>query len=216
MGLHNRLDNNQWFSWPIQIPTTLLTKFKYDRSFATSQICQLFRFNYFLYLNALNWRRSLHNIGQSTDNLAASCSYFTISHQLFFRITVECSPEKSLSRRFWKISKIKRYNGNHLLQARKKISTNLPNSKSLHIYHGHHYHPVKKCLIRNFCLVRIFLYSVRIRENTDQKKPRIWTIFTQCTVYKYVYVFHSTTVTTYVSSPPSMKPNLMLWAGLSS
>ena len=30
-----------------------------------------------------------------------------------------------------------------------------------------------------FFLVRIFLYSVRIQENTDQKKLRIWTIFTQ-------------------------------------
>ena len=28
-------------------------------------------------------------------------------------------------------------------------------------------------------LVRIFLYSVRIQENTDQKKLRIWTLFTQ-------------------------------------
>ena len=28
-------------------------------------------------------------------------------------------------------------------------------------------------------LVRVFLYSVRIQENTDQKKLRIWTLFTQ-------------------------------------
>ena len=31
-----------------------------------------------------------------------------------------------------------------------------------------------------FFLVRIFLYSVRIQGNTDQKKLRIWTLFTQC------------------------------------
>ena len=31
-----------------------------------------------------------------------------------------------------------------------------------------------------FFLVRIFLYSIRIQENTDQKKLRIWTLFTQC------------------------------------
>ena len=29
-------------------------------------------------------------------------------------------------------------------------------------------------------LVRIFPYLVKIRENTDQKKLCIWTIFTQC------------------------------------
>ena len=31
-----------------------------------------------------------------------------------------------------------------------------------------------------FFLVRIFLYLVRMRENTDQKKLRIWTLSTQC------------------------------------
>ena len=31
-----------------------------------------------------------------------------------------------------------------------------------------------------FFLVFIFLYSVRIQENTDKKKLRIWTFFTQC------------------------------------
>ena len=39
----------------------------------------------------------------------------------------------------------------------------------------------EKCPNMEFFLVRIFLYSVRIiRENTDQKKIRIWTLFTQC------------------------------------
>ena len=31
-----------------------------------------------------------------------------------------------------------------------------------------------------FFLVHIFLYSDRIQENTNQKKLRIWTLFTQC------------------------------------
>ena len=34
-----------------------------------------------------------------------------------------------------------------------------------------------------FFLVRIFLYSVRTQENTDKKKPRIWTLFTQWSIY---------------------------------
>ena len=33
----------------------------------------------------------------------------------------------------------------------------------------------KSVQIRSFFLVRIFLYSDRIHENTDQKKLRIWT-----------------------------------------
>ena len=31
------------------------------------------------------------------------------------------------------------------------------------------------------------LYSVRIQENANQKKPRIWTLFTQC-FYKFCYI----------------------------
>ena len=38
----------------------------------------------------------------------------------------------------------------------------------------------KSVQIRIFFLVRIFLYSVQILKNTDQKKIRIWTHFTQC------------------------------------
>ena len=38
----------------------------------------------------------------------------------------------------------------------------------------------EKCPNTEFFLVCIFPYSVRIRENTDQKKLRTWTIFTQC------------------------------------
>ena len=34
-----------------------------------------------------------------------------------------------------------------------------------------------------FFLVRIFPYSIRIRENTDQKKLHIWTLFTQLKWY---------------------------------
>ena len=29
-------------------------------------------------------------------------------------------------------------------------------------------------------LIGIFLYSVRVQENTDQKELRIWALFTQC------------------------------------
>ena len=39
----------------------------------------------------------------------------------------------------------------------------------------------KKC--PSVFLDRIFLYSVRIQENTDQKKLRIWTLFTQWALY---------------------------------
>ena len=38
----------------------------------------------------------------------------------------------------------------------------------------------KKCPNTEFFLVRIFLYSDRIRENKDQQKLLIWTLFTQC------------------------------------
>ena len=38
----------------------------------------------------------------------------------------------------------------------------------------------EKCLNTELFLARIFLYSVQIRENTDQKKLRIWTLFRQC------------------------------------
>ena len=37
----------------------------------------------------------------------------------------------------------------------------------------------EKCPHTEFFLVPIFLYSVRIQENTNQKKLRIWTLFTQ-------------------------------------
>ena len=37
-----------------------------------------------------------------------------------------------------------------------------------------------KCPNKEFFLVRIFLYSVRIQENMDYKKLRIWSLFTQC------------------------------------
>ena len=41
----------------------------------------------------------------------------------------------------------------------------------------------KNCPNMELFLVRIFLYSVRKQKNTDQKSLRIWTLFTQCTVY---------------------------------
>ena len=40
----------------------------------------------------------------------------------------------------------------------------------------------KKCPNMEFFLIRIFLYSVRIQKNADQKKLRIWTLFTQCEI----------------------------------
>ena len=40
-------------------------------------------------------------------------------------------------------------------------------------------HCVKSGQIRSFFWSIFFLYSVRIRENTDQKKLRTWTLFTQ-------------------------------------
>ena len=38
----------------------------------------------------------------------------------------------------------------------------------------------EKCPNTEVFLVHIFLYSVQIQENTDQKRLRIWTLFTQC------------------------------------
>ena len=38
----------------------------------------------------------------------------------------------------------------------------------------------EKCPNTEFLLFRIFPYSIQIRKNTDQKKLRIWTLFTQC------------------------------------
>ena len=40
----------------------------------------------------------------------------------------------------------------------------------------------EKCPSPEFFLVRVFPYSVRMRENTDQKKLRIWALFMQCSV----------------------------------
>ena len=40
-----------------------------------------------------------------------------------------------------------------------------------------------------FFLVRIFPYSLRMRENTDQKKLRIWTLFTQWDAYSSIKGF---------------------------
>ena len=41
----------------------------------------------------------------------------------------------------------------------------------------------EKCPNTEFFLVRILLYSVRIQENADQKKLRIWTLFTQWGIF---------------------------------
>ena len=61
--------------------------------------------------------------------------------------------------------------------------------KSVHNHHlSHHLHYVKSVQIRSFFrsvfprirILRISPYSVRLRENTDQKKLRIWKLFPQC------------------------------------
>ena len=59
----------------------------------------------------------------------------------------------------------------------------------------------EKCPNTEFFLVCIFLYldwiwryteySVRIRKNADQKKFRIWTLFTQCSYVVPIFVFIS-------------------------
>ena len=38
----------------------------------------------------------------------------------------------------------------------------------------------EKCPNTELFLVRISPYSVRMRENTDQKQVRIWTLLTEC------------------------------------
>ena len=55
-----------------------------------------------------------------------------------------------------------------------KASANILSRQTLH----------EKCPNTEFFLVRIFLYSVRIQENTDQKKLRIWTLFTQWELFR--------------------------------
>ena len=42
----------------------------------------------------------------------------------------------------------------------------------------------EKCPNTGFFLVRIFLYSNWIQENTDQKNLRSWTLFVQCNLAK--------------------------------
>ena len=43
----------------------------------------------------------------------------------------------------------------------------------------------EKCPNTEFFLVRIFLYSGRIQENTDQEKHHIWALFTKCNAPLY-------------------------------
>ena len=97
---------------------------------------------------------------------------------------LECSPEKLFLRIFWKTSKF-----NVIIEiiyykfARKYLRTYqiLSHSVLITVITTTVWKSVQ---IRNFCLVRISPYSVRIQGNTDQKKRLVWTIFTQCTVYK--------------------------------
>ena len=51
------------------------------------------------------------------------------------------------------------------------------------------YRPLhEECSNTEFFQVRVFMYSVRIQKNTEQKNlPRIWTLFTQWTCLSSVY-----------------------------
>ena len=46
---------------------------------------------------------------------------------------------------------------------------------------------LEKCPNMEIFLVRIFLYSVQVQKNTEQKKPCIWTLFTQCMTKRCLY-----------------------------
>ena len=48
----------------------------------------------------------------------------------------------------------------------------------------------ENCPNTEFFLTRIFLYSVPIQENTDQKKLRIWTLFKQCKLVDLQMVYN--------------------------
>ena len=52
----------------------------------------------------------------------------------------------------------------------------------------------ENCPNTEFFLVRIFLYLFRIQENKDQKKPRIWTLFTQLREFRVRASYFSTSV----------------------
>ena len=52
----------------------------------------------------------------------------------------------------------------------------------------------EKCPNTELFLDRIFLYSARIQENTDQKKLRIWTLFTQCFGRIYGHIMYNFSV----------------------
>ena len=49
----------------------------------------------------------------------------------------------------------------------------------------------EKCPNTELLLIRIFLYSVQIQENTDQKLLRIWTLFMQCQRQRCVIFTHA-------------------------
>ena len=60
----------------------------------------------------------------------------------------------------------------YLFPLLKRISMELPSLR-------------EKCPNTEFSLVRIFPYSFRIRKSTDQKKVRIWTLFTQWVICEF-------------------------------
>ena len=70
-------------------------------------------------------------------------------------------------------------------------------------------HCVKSVQIRSFFLVHNFSYSVRIRENTEQKKLRIWTLFTQCLIQTLFVLWK--TFTAYKNSEKEVCKFYHLW-----
>ena len=55
--------------------------------------------------------------------------------------------------------------------------------------------------------IRKYPYSVWKQENTDQKKPRIWTLFTQCTPTK-IKEHHVVAATTITCNDGTIQPTL--------
>ena len=51
----------------------------------------------------------------------------------------------------------------------------------------HSFSHCMKCPNTELFLVRIFMYSVQIQENTDQKKLSIWTLFTPCLLHIFLW-----------------------------
>ena len=62
-----------------------------------------------------------------------------------------------------------------------------------------------ECPNTEFFLVRIFLYSVQIYENTHQKKLCIWTLFTSCMWFYWYHVLPESSAINYWDRPSLIK-----------